>query len=65
MENEDFKDKIFERIIRDYGRIVLKQIQLPQNSHLLNDIIKESSDKNDDIEKVVKKLMRVIVKTNF
>ena len=35
------KEKIFEKIITDYGRNTLKIIQLPQNSRLLSQILKE------------------------
>jgi len=60
MENQ--KEKIFEKIITDYGRNILKIIQLPQNSRLLSQILKEE-EHNIDIDVVIRKIMRNIIRS--
>lgn len=60
MENQ--KEKIFEKIITDYGRNILKIIKLPQNSRLLSQILKEE-EHNIDIEVIIRKIMRNIVRS--
>lgn len=62
METEDIKEKIFEKIITDYGRNILKTIQLPQNSRILTQILKEEENSND-IDLVVRKIIRIMVKS--
>jgi len=62
METENQKEKIFEKIITDYGRNVLKVIQLPQNSTLLSQILKEE-EHNNDIDLVIRKIIRNIIKS--
>lgn len=62
MENEDLKEKIFEKIITDYGRNILKTIQLPQNSRVLNQILKEE-ETTVDIDLIIRKIMRIMIKS--
>jgi len=62
MENENLKDTIFKKIITDYGRNILKIIQLPSNNRILNDILKEEEN-NNDIDLVVRKIIRTIIKS--
>jgi len=56
------KEKIFEKIITDYGRNTLKIIQLPQNSRLLSQILKEE-EHNIDIDVVIRKILRHIIRS--
>jgi hypothetical protein len=60
MENQ--KEKIFEKIITDYGRNILKVIQLPQNSRLLSQVLKEE-EHNIDIDVIIRKIMRNIIRS--
>lgn len=60
MENQ--KEKIFEKIITDYGRNILKIIQLPQNSRLLSQVLKEE-EHNIDIDVIIRKIMRNIIRS--
>jgi hypothetical protein len=62
METESQKEKIFEKIITDYGRSMLKVIQLPQHTRLLSQILKEE-EHNNDIDIVIRKIIRNIVKS--
>lgn len=62
METNDLKNKVCDKIITDYGRNVLKIIQLPQHSRILADILKEEEN-NPDIDLVVRKIIRIIVKS--
>jgi hypothetical protein len=62
MEKENLKDKVFDKIIVDYGRNVLKVIQLPQNNRILTQLLKEE-EHNTDIDFVIRKIIRTIVKS--
>lgn len=62
MENDGLKDKVFDKIIINYGRNVLKIIQLPQNNRVLTQILKEE-EHNSDIDLIVRKIIRSIVKS--
>ena len=62
MEKENLKDRIFDKIITDYGRNVLKSIQLPQNNRVLTQILKEE-EHNIDIDSIIRKIIRTIVKS--
>jgi len=62
MEIESLKDKIFEKIITDHGRNILKTIQLPQNNRLLSQILKEE-EHNNDIDLIIRKIIRSIIKS--
>lgn len=61
METNSLKDRVFEKIITDYGRNTLKVIQLPQNSRILSQILQEE-ESTIDIDLVVRKIIRTIVK---
>lgn len=62
MEKENLKDKVFDKIIVDYGRNVLKVIQLPQNNRILTQLLKEE-EHNTDIDFIIRKIIRTIVKS--
>ena len=62
MEKENLKDRIFDKIITDYGRNVLKSIQLPQNNRILTQLLKEE-EHNTDIDFIIRKIIRTIVKS--
>lgn len=62
MEEKNLKEKVFDKIITDYGRNVLKVVQLPNNGRILSQILKEE-DTNIDIDYIVKKIIRIIVKS--
>lgn len=62
MENKDLKEKIFEKIITDYGRNTLKIIQLPKNNSVLSQILKEE-ESNVDIDLIIRKIIRSIIKS--
>lgn len=55
---KDIKEKIFEKVVTDYGKNVLKLLQSPKHSRVVEDIIKQNSAK--DIEIIIKKLMNYI-----
>lgn len=62
MEIENLKEKIFEKIITDYGRNILKTIQLPQNSRVLSQLLKEEEN-TIDIDLIIRKIMRIMIKS--
>lgn len=62
MEKENLKDKVFDKIIVDYGRNILKVIQLPQNNRILTQLLKEE-EHNTDIDFIIRKIIRTIVKS--
>lgn len=61
MESSDLKNKLFEKVITDYGRNALKVIQLPQNNRILSQILKEE-EHNSDLDYILRKIIRIIVK---
>lgn len=61
---DDFKESVFEKIIKDYGKIILKQIQLPQNSYVVQDILEDCLKKQAGVDAATQKLIRSIIK-NF
>lgn len=61
---DDFKESVFEKIIKDYGKMILKQIQLPQNSYVVNDILEDCFKKQAGADAATQKLIRSIIK-NF
>lgn len=62
MENEDLKEKIFEKIITDYGRNILKIVQLPQNNRILSQILKEEEN-SIDLDMIIRKVIRIMIKS--
>lgn len=62
MEEKDLKNKVFDKIITDYGRNILKIVQLPNNTRVLTQILKEEEN-TIDIDYITKKVIRIIVKS--
>jgi hypothetical protein len=60
LDYDDFQDKVFESITRDYGRISLKQIQQPQNKTLVKDILQNCLRSRETVEYSAKQLIRVV-----
>ena len=61
-DEEVFKDDVFDSIIKDYGKLILKQVQLPQNTRIVNDIIKGCLCSLEDKTIAARKIIRTLVK---
>lgn len=61
MENS-FEEKVFELVVRDYGRLVLRTIKMPCNSRIVGEILKDCERKRDDAEGAARRLVREVAK---
>lgn len=60
--DSSFEEKVFESIVRDYGRIVLRTIKMPCNARLVVEILKDCERKRNDVEAAARRLVREVAK---
>lgn len=60
LDYDDFQEEVFKSVVKDYGRIILKQIQQTSNARLVKETLSICLKQQDTIEYSAKKLIRVV-----
>jgi hypothetical protein len=64
LDYKDFEDQVYKAIIKDYGRIILKQIQQTRNQRLVKEILQSCLTSKEPVDYTAKKLIRAVTQ-NF
>lgn len=64
LDYDDFQEKVFSYIIKDYGKIILKQIQQTSNQRLVKEVLQSCLISKEPVAYTAKKLIRVVTQ-NF
>lgn len=65
LDYDDFQEEVFKSVVKDYGRIILKQIQQTSNARLVKETLAICLKQQDTIEYSAKKLVRVVTQKFF
>jgi hypothetical protein len=60
LDYDNFQEDVFKSIVKDYGRMILKQIQQTSNIRLVKETLSICLKQQDTIEYSAKKLIRIV-----